>query len=70
MLVRFELGNLRNLTKHQYKRLVNNNILEQNRQDLLYQMNGYKKINAKQFSDEEFGIKEYFIKMKHEAPRR
>ena len=60
------INSLELYTKHEWKRLVSNNMKQKNLSDLLREMKQLKKINFQEISQETFEIKEYMRNLTYE----
>ena len=59
LIDRYNLPDIKSLTKLQWKKLVNNSVQEENKNDLLEKIKSYKKLEHNVLSSEKFEAKEY-----------
>ena len=68
-LEKWNLGNITDYSKYQFKRHIKKNILKKNKADLLQRAEGLKKVNAENYENCEFKIKDYFKTLKIQSSR-
>ena len=62
-LIRFEIYRVELYTKPQWKKLIREKIIKENKNDILNQMKSYKKLKYDDFKDEEFRVQPYLQKL-------
>ena len=62
-LVKFDIGKIENYSKYQWKKLIKQKILKQNKYDILSQIKSYKKLNYEDYKNQELKVQPYLHKL-------